>query len=140
VQVDGNDAFGVRDVVAGALDAARSGAGPSLIEALTYRLSDHTTADDAGRYRSAEEVARAWRLEPLLRLRRYLAGIGLWDDAQEQALLEDSARAVDAAVGEYLATAKETTDAMFEHLFAALPARLQEQRLMARRYGTKPSH
>jgi pyruvate dehydrogenase E1 component alpha subunit len=137
VQVDGNDAFVVRDVVAAALDAARSGAGPSLIEALTYRLSDHTTADDAGRYRSADEVARAWSLEPLLRLRRYLVGAGLWDDAQEQALLEDSARAVDAAVGEYLTTAKESTDAMFEHLFAALPARLQEQRLMARKYGTK---
>jgi pyruvate dehydrogenase E1 component alpha subunit len=140
VQVDGNDVFGVREVVAAALDAARSGAGPSVIEALTYRLSDHTTADDAGRYRTADEVAHAWSLEPLRRLRGYLLGAGLWDEAREQALLEDSARAVDAAVGEYLATAKESTDAMFEHLFAALPARLHEQRLMARRYGAKPGH
>jgi pyruvate dehydrogenase E1 component alpha subunit len=139
VQVDGNDVVGVREVAAAALDAARSGAGPSVIEALTYRLSDHTTADDAGRYRPADEVAHAWSLEPLRRLRAYLLGAGLWDEAREQTLLEDSARAVDAAVGEYLATAKESTDAMFEHLFAALPARLHEQRLTARRYGTKAS-
>jgi 2-oxoisovalerate dehydrogenase E1 component alpha subunit len=139
VQVDGNDVFAVRKVVAAALDAARRGAGPSVIEALTYRLSDHTTADDAGRYRSADEVAHAWSLEPLLRLRAYLEGAGLWDDAKEHTLLEESARAVDAAVAGYLGTAKESTDAMFEHVFAALPERLLEQRLMARKYGAKPS-
>src|SRR6267378_2023858 len=66
VQVDGNDVFAVREVVGEALEAARDGAGPSVIEALTYRLSDHTTADDAGRYRSAEEVKDAWALEPLI--------------------------------------------------------------------------
>jgi pyruvate dehydrogenase E1 component alpha subunit len=137
VQVDGNDVFAVREVVAAALAAARSGAGPSVIEALTYRLSDHTTADDAGRYRPAAEVARAWSLEPMLRLRGFLAAAGLWDAEREQALLEDSARAVDAAVAEYLGTAKESTDAMFEHLFAVLPARLHEQRLAARKYGAK---
>lgn len=139
VQVDGNDVFAVREVVGAALETARRGAGPSVIEALTYRLSDHTTADDAGRYRPADAVAHAWSLEPLLRLRAYLEGAGLWDDAKEHALLEDSARAVDAAVTGYLGAAKESTDAMFEHLFEALPARLLEQRLMARKYGAKSS-
>src|SRR5882762_9455573 len=89
VQVDGNDVFAVREVVGEAIEAARRGAGPSVIEAMTYRLSDHTTADDAGRYRSAEEVKEAWALEPLIRIRRFLIDSGLWDAAKERALLEE---------------------------------------------------
>jgi pyruvate dehydrogenase E1 component alpha subunit len=139
VQVDGNDVFAVREVVAEALEAARRGGGPTLIEALTYRLSDHTTADDAGRYRPDEEVKQAWALEPLLRIRAFLFNRGIWDSAKEQALLTDCTRQVDAAVGEYLARAKPSTDAMFDHLFAVLPAHLHEQRRIARKYGSKHS-
>jgi 2-oxoisovalerate dehydrogenase E1 component alpha subunit len=139
VQVDGNDVLAVRDVVAGALDAARHGAGPSLIEALTYRLSDHTTADDASRYRSGQEVKNAWALEPLIRTRAFLVNNGQWDADKEQALLQECALKVDAAVTEYLAKSKPSTDAMFEHLFAVLPAHLREQRLVARTYGAKSS-
>jgi pyruvate dehydrogenase E1 component alpha subunit len=139
VQVDGNDVLAVRDVVAGALDTARRGAGPSLIEALTYRLSDHTTADDASRYRSGQEVKNAWALEPLIRTRAFLVNNAQWDADREQALLQECARKVDAAVTEYLAKSKPSTDAMFEHLFAVLPAHLREQRLVARKYGAKSS-
>ena len=139
VQVDGNDVFAVREVVGEALEAARRGAGPSLIEALTYRLSDHTTADDASRYRSGQEVKDAWALEPLIRIRDFLINAGLWDGAKEQALLDECTLKVDAAVTEYLGKAKPSSDAMFEHLFAALPAHLHEQRLIARKYGSKPS-
>jgi len=138
VQVDGNDVFAVRATVAEALAAARGGAGPTLIEALTYRLSDHTTADDAARYRGAGEVEQAWTLEPLLRLRQYLHNSGAWTQAQEQALHADCARAIDVAVGEYLKRPKPSTDAMFEHLFAAMPSHLREQRATARKYGGKP--
>jgi 2-oxoisovalerate dehydrogenase E1 component alpha subunit len=126
-------------VVGEALEAARRGAGPSLIEALTYRLSDHTTADDASRYRSGQEVKAAWALEPLIRFRAFLVKAGLWDAAKERSLLDECALQVDGAVTEYLATPKPSTDQMFEHLFAALPARLHEQRLVARKYGAKPS-
>lgn len=139
VQVDGNDVFAVREVVAEALEAARRGGGPTLIEALTYRLSDHTTADDASRYRPDEEVKEAWAREPLLRIRAFLLNRGIWDSAKERALLADCTRQVDAAVGEYLAKAKPSTDAMFDHLFAVLPAHLHEQRHIARKYGTKHS-
>jgi 2-oxoisovalerate dehydrogenase E1 component alpha subunit len=76
VQVDGNDVIAVRQVVGAALEAARAGGGPCVVEALTYRLSDHTTADDASRYRPDEEVKRAWALEPLLRTRSFLAKAG----------------------------------------------------------------
>jgi pyruvate dehydrogenase E1 component alpha subunit len=137
VQVDGNDVFAVRDVVSEALESARRGAGPTLIEALTYRLSDHTTADDASRYRSGQEVKDAWGLEPLIRLRKFLHAMGIWDDGKEQVLLEECAREVDAAVTAYLARAKPATDAMFDHLFAELPAHLHEQRLTARHYSSK---
>ncbi len=137
VQVDGNDVFAVRQVVGDALEAARGGAGPCLIEALTYRLSDHTTADDAGRYRSDQEVKDAWALEPLLRFRKYLLAAGFWDTAQEQALQHDCARQIDEAVGSFLGTPKQSTDAMFEHLFEKMPQHLLDQRDTARVYGAK---
>ncbi len=110
-----------------------------MIEALTYRLSDHTTADDASRYRSSREVKEAWALEPLIRIREYLLKAGAWSEAQEQALLQECTHQVDAAVSEYLNVARPSTDAMFDTLFAELPLHLREQRAMARKYGAKPS-
>jgi 2-oxoisovalerate dehydrogenase E1 component alpha subunit len=138
VQVDGNDVFAVREVVGEALETARSGGGPAVIEALTYRLSDHTTADDASRYRGAAEVKQAWELEPLLRFRHYLRASGYWDDDKDAALLARCAAQVEAAVAEYAAGSKPSTDAMFDHLFATAP-HLQEQRSMARKFGSKQS-
>jgi 2-oxoisovalerate dehydrogenase E1 component alpha subunit len=137
MQVDGNDVIAVRDVVGKALQGARDGGGPCVIEALTYRLSDHTTADDASRYRPESEVKAAWALEPLLRLRKFITAAGMWDAAQEQSLLQDCARQVEAAVGEYLGTPKQSTDTMFDYLFAETPAHLREQRALARAYGAK---
>jgi pyruvate dehydrogenase E1 component alpha subunit len=128
----------VRDVVSRALETARTGGGPCVIETLTYRLSDHTTADDASRYRSEGEVRTAWATEPLLRTRKYLVNAGAWDDAKEAALLHDAAAQVEAAVTEYLHIAKPSTDTMFDHLFAALPTHLQAQRATARAYASKP--
>jgi 2-oxoisovalerate dehydrogenase E1 component alpha subunit len=138
VQVDGNDVFAVREVVSEALETARRGGGPCLIETLTYRLSDHTTADDASRYRSDKEVKEAWAVEPLIRIREYLVKAGAWNDAKEKSLLQDCARQVDAAVNEYLRSVKPSTDAMFDHLFAVLPPHLDEQRAAARIYSSKP--
>jgi 2-oxoisovalerate dehydrogenase E1 component alpha subunit len=138
IQVDGNDIFAVREVVSDALETARRGGGPCLIETLTYRLSDHTTADDASRYRSDAEVKDAWAIEPMIRIREYLIRAGAWNDAKEQTLLHDCARQVDAAVNEYLHSAKPTTDAMFDYLFEALPTHLHEQRTSARHYSSKP--
>jgi 2-oxoisovalerate dehydrogenase E1 component alpha subunit len=139
VQVDGNDVFAVREVLAEALDAARRGKGPCVIEALTYRLSDHTTADDASRYRSETQVKEAWAVEPMIRIRAYLVNAGIWDAAREKALLQSCTEQVETAVAAYLAQPKPSTDAMFEHLFAAMPAHLQEQRAAARKYGAKSS-
>ena len=135
VQVDGNDALVVHQVTTEALERARRGGGPTVIETLTYRLADHTTSDDATRYRSAEEVQSAWALEPLLRLRRFLEQRGLWDAQAEQALKRECAVEVEAAVRQYLATPRQATDAMFDYLLAELPPALHSQRDEARRYA-----
>ena len=136
VQVDGNDIIAVRHIVGEAVARARRGDGPTLIEALTYRLSDHTTADDASRYRDQGEVKEAWEKEPLLRLRAYLTKLKAWDDALEQALKAECAREIEAAVDQYLSGPKPSTDAMFDHLFANPPKGLLEQREIARRYAS----
>jgi pyruvate dehydrogenase E1 component alpha subunit len=132
-QVDGNDILAVRAVMESALREARGGGGPQLVEALTYRLSDHTTADDAGRYRSAAELERARGLDPLARLKRYMVRERLWSDAREAAAREACGARVEQAVADFLAVAPRAPDAMFEHLFAQLPAALAEQRDSLRR-------
>jgi 2-oxoisovalerate dehydrogenase E1 component alpha subunit len=131
LQVDGNDVIAVRHALDQALAKARSGAGPTVIEAVTYRLSDHTTADDASRYRSPDELAEAWKLEPILRLRAYLAASGAWDKAREDALLKECNEKVQAAAQAYIDTPHPTREQMFDHLYAKLPAALQKQRAAA---------
>ena len=136
-QIDGNDIVAVRHAVGEALDKARAGGGPTLIEALTYRLGDHTTADDATRYRDAEDVSKQWQLEPIARLRNHLARIGAWDKGKEEALLRQCADEVNRAVEEYLAVPPPPPEAMFDHLYATLPAPLQEQRQQALHFAPR---
>jgi len=131
VQVDGNDVIAVRHSMEQALAKARSGGGPTLIEALTYRLADHTTADDATRYRSPDDVAEAWKQEPILRLRAYLMASGNWDKAREDTLLKECNEQVQAAAQAYLDTAHPGAEQMFDHLYAQLPAALARQRAAA---------
>jgi len=83
VRVDGNDVLACRSVVSEAAERARAGKGPTLIEAVTYRLGAHTTSDDPTRYRSAEEVANWEALDPIPRFRKYLQLRGLWSDEVE---------------------------------------------------------
>lgn len=134
-QVDGNDVIAVHEVVRRAIDKARTGGGPTLIEALTYRLGDHTTADDASRYRDPEIVRAQWTREPIARLRAYLVSEGAWSKEQEAELLKECAEEVDQEVAAYLNASPLSTDAMFEHLYAKLPDSLQWQREEARRYA-----
>jgi 2-oxoisovalerate dehydrogenase E1 component alpha subunit len=131
MQVDGNDVVAVRHAMDQALAKARAGGGPTLIEALTYRLSDHTTADDASRYRSPDEVAEAWKAEPILRLRGHLMELGAWDKAKEDALLKECNEQVQAAAQAYLDAPQPGAGQMFDHLYAQLPAALARQRAAA---------
>ena len=128
VRVDGNDVVAVHAAVDEALARARTGEGPTLIEALSYRLGDHTTADDAGRYRDADEVSRHWAEDPLLRLRNHLVADRDWNKADEEALMETCASEIEQAVSTYLETPPDPPEAMFDHLYETLPATLAEQR------------
>ncbi|HSN53992.1 MAG TPA: pyruvate dehydrogenase (acetyl-transferring) E1 component subunit alpha [Candidatus Sulfomarinibacteraceae bacterium] len=127
IQVDGNDAFAVYAAAAEALERARGGGGPTLIEAVTYRIGDHTTADDASRYRPDEEVAAWQERDPILRLRRYLEGRKLWDEEREQALWEEARAWVDEQVEAMEAMPPQDPADIFTHMYAELPPNLAEQ-------------
>ncbi len=128
IQVDGNDVVAVRDATDAALARARAGEGPTLIEALTYRLADHTTSDDARRYRDPAEVERHRQAEPLRRLRVHLESAGVWSASEDEALAADCEAEVEAAVEAYLATPPAAREEIFAHLHEQLPAPLVEQR------------
>jgi pyruvate dehydrogenase E1 component alpha subunit len=127
-QVDGNDVVAVHDAVGRALARARAGEGATLIEALTYRLGDHTTADDASRYRDDAAVSAHWKEEPVARLRHFLSAAGAWGRDQEEHLLAECAAAVERAANDYLAAPPASPAEMFDHLYATLPAELAAQR------------
>src|SRR6201982_165213 len=100
-QVDGNDVIAVRAAAEDAIAQARAGGGPRLIEAVTYRLRDHTTADDAARYRAPSRVQARWKEEPIARLRAYLVNQKAWGKSQEEELAAECQKAIEAAIGAF---------------------------------------
>ena len=128
IQVDGNDIIAVRKAMGDALDRARSGEGASVVELVTYRLGDHTTADDARRYRGEQEVKDGWEKEPMKRLRNWLVAKGVWDDAKEEAWKAECDEWMDNEVNAYLETKTQPVSAMFDYIFAEVPADLAKQR------------
>ena len=127
-QVDGNDVIAVRHVLQRALAAARNGEGPRVIEALTYRLHDHTTADDARRYRSDEELQDAWTRCPIQRLRACMATLGCWTMTEEEELEKQAAAKAEAVAKAYFAVKPDAPEAIFDSLYANLPTTLATQR------------
>lgn len=127
-QADGNDVIAVRASVSAAITAARAGEGPRLIEAVTYRLGDHTTADDASRYRPPEEVQDHWKQEPIARLRAYLVRRLSWSKVEEEKVASECEERADAAIKRYLAAAPRLPQTMFDHLYAKLPDAYARQR------------
>ncbi len=127
-QVDGNDLVAVLAVLGAAVEHARSGAGPFLVEAHTYRMDAHTNADDAGRYRSDEEVARWGSADPLRRLEAFLKDAGeLDDDAAARA--NERAEAMAATVRAAAAAETESDPLrLFDHVYARPTPQLAEQR------------
>ncbi len=134
-QVDGNDIIAVRHRVAEALKKARDLQEPTLLEIITYRQSDHTTADDASRYEPKGLREIEWAKEPVQRLRRYLEIIKVWDATKEEQLQTDCAREIEQVVEEYLNTPAATPDVMFDYLYAELPKIYHEQREMLKNVG-----
>lgn len=128
VRVDGNDVLAVYRATTEALDRARRDEGPTLIEAMTYRIGPHTTADDATKYRGAEEVERWRALDPIERYRRYLTQAGVADDAFVQACDDEAESWVAGVRAELTALGRPAAAEAFDHVFAAPPATLTRQR------------
>jgi 2-oxoisovalerate dehydrogenase E1 component alpha subunit len=128
VRVDGNDIFAVVSVTRRAIERGMRGEGPTLIEAITYRMGGHSTSDDPNRYRESEAV-QAWAArDPIERVRSYLAQRGAWSDADDKNLRAD----IDARFREAVAAAEKTPppalESMFDDVYAKVPWHLAEQR------------
>lgn len=128
IQVDGNDLFAIVRVVRDAAERARNEKRPTFIEAVTYRLGDHTTADDARRYRDADEVDRWRKRDPLIRLRRHLEHRTLWDQEKQAALHRRAEEEVAAVVRRAEEIADPAPADMFDSMYAELPEELRLQR------------
>lgn len=127
IQVDGNDVLAVYKATSEALERARSGGGPTLLECLTYRIGDHTTADDAKRYRSPQEVAEWQRKDPIDRLKKYMTQKGLWSDAYGQQVYTKAQEQVETAVREMEDVAPSDPRDIFRYTFKELTPDLKEQ-------------
>ncbi|BDG62281.1 pyruvate dehydrogenase (acetyl-transferring) E1 component subunit alpha [Caldinitratiruptor microaerophilus] len=128
VRVDGQDVLAVYSVVQEAVDRARSGGGPTLIESLTYRYGPHTTSDDPKRYRPEAEVSEWQQLDPIERMRRYLVLRGLWDEGREEELQNQVREQVAAAVAEAEAMGRPDPAAIFDYVYEKPTPRLEAQK------------
>ena len=128
VEVDGNDVMAVYDVACEAVAKARSGGGPTLIEAVTYRMSFHNTTDNPSRYEDPGEHEEASTRDPIARVQRYLARLGLWDEAREAAVLADVREENEEALRlAFAAEAPKPAD-VFANVYAEEPSRVARQR------------
>jgi len=141
IQVDGNDIFAVYKATKEARQRAVEGGGPSFIEAVTYRLGDHTTADDARRYRDQAELDAWMEKDPLIRTRKYLENQGVWDDDKQRELETKAARIVKEVVDAAISIEAPTTDEIFDAMYAKIPEDLRGQRdtLRTSSIGRDPS-
>ncbi len=134
VRVDGNDVLACLAVTRRALDDARSGQGPTLIEAYTYRMAPHTTSDDPTRYRDADEVARWAARDPIDRLRRYLTATGRLDEAFAASVEADADELAVRVRAGVRAMPEPDPLSAFDHVYAQPTAELLAQREQLREF------
>lgn len=135
-QVDGNDLFAVYSATREAIAKARAGLGPTLIEAVTYRINPHTTSDDPARYRDAEEAAAWAGRDPLERIRAYLQAADAWDPTWEAGLEEEAAAGLEDSVAAAEAMTGFEPEEVFGAMFAIPTSQLEDQaRLLAQQRG-----
>ena len=129
--VDGYDLFAVHDATSRAVSRARAGDGPTLIEARTYRMGAHNTADDPTRYVDPAELERRRAADPIDRLRRHLRARGLIDERSEAELMSELDHEIEAAVSASEGGPRPGAAALFDHVFANPPQRVRDQRARA---------
>ncbi len=127
ILVDGNDVLAMYAAAKEAVDRARSGQGPTLIEAYTYRLGDHTTSDDATRYRLESELAEWMQKDPLDRFNRYLETKGIWNDDLENAAVKEAQDLVEKAVSEAENYPRPSVEDVFQYTYSEMSPDLIEQ-------------
>ncbi|HTX43421.1 MAG TPA: pyruvate dehydrogenase (acetyl-transferring) E1 component subunit alpha [Methanocella sp.] len=127
-RLDGMDALATYVIVKDALEKAKHGGGPTMIEAVCYRFGPHTTADNPDLYRQKSEVEKiVSQTDPVARFRNYLLKKKLWDASKEKALLEEVDGLVDAAAKEAEQTPPPRMEDLFENVFAQMPEDLREE-------------
>lgn len=140
--VDGNDVLAVSEVLSEAVEAARAGAGPALVEAVTYRVAAHTNADDDSRYRDPAEVEKWRERDPIVRLDHFLRARGVLDAARAARIADDAERLA-ADLRERIAEPPAVDPAeMFTHVYTGMTPRLhdQERAVRGRRAQGHDSH
>jgi TPP-dependent pyruvate/acetoin dehydrogenase alpha subunit len=128
VAVDGNDVLAVYRATLEAAERARAGEGPTLIEAITYRLEGHSSSDDPTRYRD-EAVTKEWLAkDPIARFRHFLELEGLVDEAVEERIRGEQKRAIDAAIATAEAAPPPDVATLFTDVYDEMPRHIREQR------------
>ncbi|MBM3282241.1 MAG: pyruvate dehydrogenase (acetyl-transferring) E1 component subunit alpha [Candidatus Diapherotrites archaeon] len=128
IQVDGNDVLAVYQAMKQALEKARAGKGPTLLELYTYRMGDHTTADDSTRYRNKEELETWRKRDPIVRFKTYLTAIGVLTPALEEKIMNEAVSKVERAVQAYETMPAPSPSDMFDYMYAQLTPELAEQK------------
>jgi pyruvate dehydrogenase E1 component alpha subunit/2-oxoisovalerate dehydrogenase E1 component alpha subunit len=127
VRVDGNDVLAVYAVTKAAVERARSGGGPTFVEAVTYRRLGHSSSDDPTKYRDDAEVKVWEQRDPIDRCRAYLVGRGLWDERREAELKEAIALRVNAAIAAAEAHGPPADESLVTDVYAQVTPQLREQ-------------
>ena len=127
IQVDGNDMFAVYKAVKEAADNARKGNGSSLIECFTYRMADHTTSDDASRYRSEKEVMSWQKKDPIERVKKFMEKRRIWNQKDEEEWLEKCKKMVEKAVSNAKGIKKPEIEDMFKYMYKEMTDELKEE-------------
>lgn len=127
VRVDGNDVLAVYKASKIAVDNARRGRGPTMIECITYRMGPHSTSDDPSRYRTKEEIEEWKRKDPIERFRSYLEKKGVWSKEYEQQVAKENDVLVIDSIREQEKIPRPDIKSMFEDVYAAMPWNIREQ-------------
>jgi pyruvate dehydrogenase E1 component alpha subunit len=127
VRVDGNDVLAVYRTTKEAVDKARKGGGPTLIEAITYRMGPHSSSDDPKRYRTDQEMDEWQKRDPIIRFRKYLEKKRIWTEEDEKKAQGDANQQIDEAVAYAEKLPKPALETLFTDVYAEMPWNLEEQ-------------
>ena len=137
VEVDGNDVLAVYSAATEAVQRARAGEGPTLIESITYRMSFHNTTDNPSLYEDPEQREDASRRDPIDRVIRYLTQRGVWDEERDKETRASVRAEVDAALEKAATFPVVEPNQLFDHIYSELPERLRRQRDELSRDGSQ---